>query len=377
MKIKYSVILFVLIFFHAFSQEHPEDYAYRSHTFEDKTIPYRLFVPREYDENQVYPLVTALHGIYDRGDDNEHIDGSRLVFSWSDSINQANWPCLVVAPQCPEFARWYPYNERSDEFAIWEIVNNMLDSLIVEFPIDTNRLYITGLSLGGYGTWHLLAEYPDKFAAAVPVCGGGEPELVTNYLQMPIWNFHGDADDVVPVKASRVMIDALIKNGRACVYTYCNNGDCSGLTDEEIQQALENDAKLLYTEWEDGPHEIWDQSYDYPYLFPWVFSQSKDPEFVFVLQSDKVQNDKFILKQNYPNPFNPQTTIQFSLKQSGHVRLEIYNVSGQKVDVLIDEFLSEGSFDVTWQSKGLPSGLYFYQLTVDGYSITKKLLLNK
>ncbi len=357
-----------------FGQTHADEYAYRSFTFDNKTIPYRLFYP-EIESDKQYPLITVLHGINDRGYDNEkQILGNRLAFAWSDSANQAQWPCFVIAPQCPVNIRWYPYDFQSREFAVWDMVVHLIDSLAVELPIDTSRLYLTGISLGGYGTWHFISEYPDKFAAAVPVAGGGDTTQVTRYKHLPLWNFHGENDKIVPVERSREMVKALQNQGKACLYTHCHAGDCDGLSESEIEEAIHSGATFIYTEWQDGPHEIWDQSYDYPYLFPWVFSQSKDSQFTGVWQPGTLNADKFNLLQNYPNPFNPETTIKYQLNQPGHVIITIYNLSGQRVTVLVNTFQLPGDYGVTWQPKALPSGLYFYNLTVDGYSKTKKLL---
>lgn len=381
MKFTINLIAFVLFlslsYTPTFSQAYPEDYEYRSHTYDDKTIPYRLFRP-ETKGNKLYPLVTALHGIDDRGEDNEiQILGNRLAFSWSDSVNQAKWPCYVIAPQCPSNYRWYPYDSQSRELAIWDIVINMIDSLIYEFPIDTNRLYITGLSLGGYGTWHFVSEYPDKFAAAVPVCGGGDTTLVSRYLSLPVWNFHGENDYIVPVERSREMINAFEELGQEFVYTHCKDGNCTGLSTVEIDAAVENGVKHFYTEWEDGTHEIWDQSYDYPYLFPWVFSQSRDPNFVSVSRSEPKHLAQFELSGNYPNPFNPETTIEYTLNNPGYVTLKIMNISGQTVDTIVNVFQAAGSYKTTWQPRGLPSGLYLYRFAVNGNSVTRKMLFNK
>jgi poly(3-hydroxybutyrate) depolymerase len=236
----------------------------RSHTYKGTTLPYRLFIPSPYDSLQLYPVVLALHGSGERGSDNlVQISNYRLATSWADPVNQAKYPCFVVAPQCPLNGSW-----TSDILAT---ANDILDSLAREFSIDTNRRYITGLSMGGYGTWEALARFPGRFAAAVPMSGGGDPGSVSNFRDMPIWDFHGTLDPTVPVQQSRDMINALHNLGRSVVYTQCHNADCSGLPDSVVAMDVASHQDLFYTEYQNGGHVIWDQSYDNPYLFPWVF----------------------------------------------------------------------------------------------------------
>jgi predicted esterase len=239
----------------------------RSHTFQGVTLPYRLFIPDNYSPSQKYPLVLALHGAGERGTDNLiHIRLHRLATSWADPVNQAKYPCLVVAPQCPPNQSW-------DVDAIVATVSSLLDSLANEFTIDSNRLYVTGLSMGGFGTWDLITRFPNRFAAAIPMSGGWYPDLVSRIANTPIWNFHGRVDPTVPVSESRDMIEALKGIGRTVVYTRCWNSDCTGLPDSVIALYVKSHADLFYTEYQYGGHVIWAESYDYPLLFPWVFDK--------------------------------------------------------------------------------------------------------
>ena len=249
-------------------------FEFRSHAFQGTTLPYRLFVPEEYDSAQKYPLILALHGAGERGSDNSiHVRTWRLATAWADPVNQGKYPCFVVAPQCPYGRSWtydfYPL-PIGEEMAT---VVDILDSLLVEFSIDTNRQYVTGLSMGGFGTWDLITRFPCRFAAAVPMSAGGDPFLVDRILHIPVWNFHGVLDDAVPVSGSREMMEALEGTGRTVLYTHCRMFDCRGLPDSLIAVYVESHADLLNTEYEDGGHIIWDESYDYPYLIPWVFGQ--------------------------------------------------------------------------------------------------------
>jgi hypothetical protein len=148
---------------------------------------------------------------------------------------------------------------------------DMLDSLIREFPIDTNRQYVTGLSGGAFGTWSLLFNDPVRFAAAAPVCGGADPSGASIIRDVPIWNFHGAVDDLVPVEWSRVMVEALEAQGRRAVYTNCRYLDCRGLPDSIVARAIEHRQDLLYSEYAHVGHNAWDRAYDEPLLLPWVF----------------------------------------------------------------------------------------------------------
>lgn len=243
----------------------------RSHTYQGTSLLYRLFIPQNYSPSQRYPVVLALHGSGERGSDNLiQLTSWRLATSWADPVNQARYPCFVVAPQCPSNESW---SFGSTVAGPLTVANNILDSLAREFSIDTCRMYVTGLSMGGFGTWDLIVRFPQRFAAAVPMSGGADVGTASAIIDMPIWNFHGAVDNVVPVELSRTIIEALHALGRRVVYTHCRNADCAGLPDSLIEMNVKSHADLFYTEYRTGGHVIWDESYDYPFLFPWVFDK--------------------------------------------------------------------------------------------------------
>ncbi len=246
------------------------------------TLPYRLFVPAEYDSTQAFPLVLALHGAGERGTDNErHIQLHRLATSWADPANQATYPAFVVAPQAPPNGSWTNNNEALTTFAI-------LDSLANEFNIDPDRVYITGLSMGGHGTWNLIDREPARFAAAVPMSGNAFNTLARQIQHIPIWAFHGESDTVVPVSGSRAIIRTLAHDYfRDVLYTDCRqapagvaNFDCPGvMPDSALAAAIRDHADLIFTGKKAGGHGPWDVWYDHPRLFEWVFSKTRvDPE---------------------------------------------------------------------------------------------------
>ena len=122
-----------------------------------------------------------------------------------------------------------------------------MDTLEEEFNIDEKRRYVMGISLGGYGTWHLIGSRPEKFAAAIPICGGGDPDMANNMINVPIWAFHGDKDRNVPVHLTRDVISAVRAAG----------------------------GSPKYTEYSAG-HDIWNRVYNTPGLLDWLFAQKKD-----------------------------------------------------------------------------------------------------
>jgi predicted peptidase len=219
-------------------------------------MPYRLLVPGELAS--AYPLVLFFHGSGERGKDNK----KQLVhgverFARPDS--RSRYPCLVLAPQCPtdldkQPIMWAGERERmhslklTPEVAIplrtaLELLNTIEDN----YPIDPDRIYITGISMGGFAAWEALIRHPQRFAAAIPVCGGGDVSHADRIKNVPVWAFHGADDPVVPVEYSRSMIK-MIKNAG---------------------------GRPLYTEYPGVGHNSWDRAYAEPELLSWLFSQKR------------------------------------------------------------------------------------------------------
>lgn len=264
----------------------------RSQTFEGFTLPYRLFVPAGYDPTVPYPLVLALHGAGERGTDNEsHIRPHRLATSWADPVNQAEYPTFVVAPQVPPGLRWsaeQPVDE-SNFTNVQLTTLAILDALAAEFNLDPDRIYITGLSMGGHGTWDFIARQPGRFAAAVPMSGRSYPQNADDILDVPIWAFHGESDGVVAASGSRRIIQEMEDLGREVLYTECRrspplatNYDCPDpISSDSLAAALDAHADLIFTAAENVGHGPWSVWYDHPLLFDWVFSKfRRDPDAV-------------------------------------------------------------------------------------------------
>jgi poly(3-hydroxybutyrate) depolymerase len=333
--------LFLLLSVIVSAQQNISDkFLFRSQTYQGKTLPYRLFVPENYNPAIAYPLMLCLHGSGESGADNHRqITTNRLATSWADSINQIKNPCFVVAPQCPD-EQWIT-GLHIDHVAItlnMLTVMNILDSLDQEFNIDTNRVYITGLSVGGFGTWDIIERYPNKFAAAIPMSGGGDTTAVSRIEHIPIWDFHGKIDPIIPVEFSRMMIRSFEKIGKHTVYTNCDKSNCMGLADSTIQRLINEGADFLYTEYKFGVHEIWDQAYDTPLLHDWVFKQHKIPNGVSITNFD------------YHKKIEGLQEIKWnSTLSGGKVDISYSADNGKNWQKLVENYPDNGSF--LWDSE--------------------------
>jgi predicted peptidase len=227
-------------------------------------MPYRLFTPARLEPGRRYPLVVFLHGAGGSGADNaKQLQGANVfgALVWTLPENQARHPAFVLAPQsdvnwaCTLFDPKNPPKTLADiRFCPPEALGigarlafEIIDGLLGTLPIDAARIYVTGHSMGGAGTWHMIAHRPRFFAAAVPVCGHPLPATAVAVKDVPIWNFHGEADDVEPVKTSRVMIDAIRKAG----------------------------GKPRHTEYGGVGHNVFMWAYTEPALVEWVFAQKR------------------------------------------------------------------------------------------------------
>lgn len=198
-------------------------------TYTDKktgrSMNYRLFIPAQYDEKQQYPLVLFLHGAGERGGDNlVQLTASQGATVWAKSQEQAKQPCFVLAPQASAQGGWTslmfrgfsdPY-EPEPELAM---AYSILKQVMRDYSVDKSRVYATGVSMGGYGVWALAALHPDDFAAIVPVCGGGDPNQTKKLRDIPVWAFHAELDNTVPVGFSDNMVQALKDAGGEPRYT--------------------------------------------------------------------------------------------------------------------------------------------------------------
>lgn len=215
---------------------------------------YRLFMPREYDRQTNYPLVLWLHG---SGGGDKILNPppgflgmpSNRIGWWrlfGHPETQGKYPSFVVVPRCPSNMRW---DNRGGErpSAAMRLVLQIVQSLGTEFNLDSRRFYVIGASLGGYGSWDAIARYPIMFAAAVPMCGGGDVSNARLISRTPVWAFHGERDEVVSVEESRRMIAAIKRVG----------------------------GQPRYTEYAGVGHNCWDRAYAEPDLLSWMFGQNR------------------------------------------------------------------------------------------------------
>ncbi|MFQ3598131.1 MAG: prolyl oligopeptidase family serine peptidase [Chloroherpetonaceae bacterium] len=215
-------------------------------------IPYRFFTPAVTSSQKTYPLVLYLHGAGERGN-----DASNLVLkngAWEFAKRQTQYPCYVLVPQCPKEMKWSPYQKElgyyrlSDTASlIQELLIELLNDVQRRYLVDTSRVYVVGISMGGFGTWELVMRNPSRFAAAVPICGGGDVTQVRRIQHLPIWVFHGTDDQVIPVHWSRTLVDSLKALG----------------------------SPVQYTEFPNVGHNAWSPAFANEALYEWLFSQKK------------------------------------------------------------------------------------------------------
>lgn len=224
-------------------------------TKDKASLPYRLMKPDGYskDGKDRYPLVVFLHGIGERGSDNKKQLTNGAERFVADAARKKH-PCFLAVPQCPSDKMWAgirdtkvnpKFADKPTEPAA--LVLDLIDALSKEYRIDADRIYMTGVSMGGYGTWDLISRKPDLFAAALPVCGGGDPAQAEKLTKLPIWVHHGDKDNAVPPERSREMVDAIKKAG----------------------------GKPEYTEYKGVGHDSWTPTYKDEKVHDWLFQQKK------------------------------------------------------------------------------------------------------
>ncbi|ULC60482.1 prolyl oligopeptidase family serine peptidase [Flaviramulus sp. BrNp1-15] len=214
------------------------------------TLKYRQLVS-DYAKDTKYPLVIFLHGSGERGDDNK----AQLkwgVKNFATSENMKLHPTIVIAPQCPKNTSWgnYSYENMSlqpEPTKTMTLLIELIHKAIENLPVDTNRIYITGLSMGGFGTFDAVSRYPDLFAAAVPVCGGGDVTKAESIAHIPMWIFHGAKDDAVNAVLSQNMLNALTKAG----------------------------SYPGYTQYPEVGHFSWIAAYSDTMMMEWLFNQRK------------------------------------------------------------------------------------------------------
>ena len=196
-------------------------------------MDYLIALPQDYDQQEKVPLVVFLHGAGERGRDLQKVKvhgPPKLIEAGK------KFPFILVSPQCPE-GQWWQAHE----------LIALLDEIESKYKVDKDRIYVTGLSMGGFGSWRLAAEIPQRIAAIAPICGGGDTSTARRLAKMPIWVFHGAKDTAVPLDLSQSMVDAITKAGGTPKLT-------------------------IYPE---AGHDSWTESYNNPEFYEWLLKQKR------------------------------------------------------------------------------------------------------
>ena len=217
--------------------QHP--HAFQKDIVKTIRMDYLLYLPKEYGVTQgKWPLILFLHGAGERGHDLSKVEihgPPKLI-----AKEKKELPFVIVSPQCPDDEWW------SSELQI-DTLDALLDDVVSRYQIDKERIYVTGLSMGGFGAWRLAAEYPHRFAAIAPICGKGDPASAQSIRHLPVWVFHGAKDNVVPLKESRQMVDALKKV----------------------------DGNVTFTVYPEAGHDAWTATYENPELYEWFLKHTR------------------------------------------------------------------------------------------------------
>jgi predicted peptidase len=210
----------------------------REGTFEQTVrLRYLLFLPRDYgtEPDEKWPLILFLHGMGERGHNLKLVKKHGVAKIVE---RRPDFPLIVLSPQCPDETTWWDHHLT---------LKALLDETVASYAVDTARIYLTGLSMGGYGTWSLATRYPGLFAAIAPICGGGLPDLASALKDIPVWAFHGAEDDVVKLEVGQRIVDAL----RAC------------------------GGNVRFTVYPGVGHDSWTQTYDNPELYQWFLQHTR------------------------------------------------------------------------------------------------------
>jgi predicted peptidase len=256
-----SPLLFLLVPVAAHAKKHETGFLDRTIAIQGVQYKYQVFIPEGWTPHQQWPVVLFLHGAGERGDDG--LLQTDVGIGTAIRTNRSGIQAIVVMPQCPKSLWWmFP--------AMDDLAMSTLEEATKEFHGDAQHTYLTGISMGGFGAWHLAQKYRGRFAALVVICGGIRPPapVLKTYPDLakmtppdspksyaaaaervgnvPVWIFHGAADEIVPVTESRRMYEAMSQIG----------------------------AEVHYTEYPGVGHASWNKAFDEPKLFPWLFSKS-------------------------------------------------------------------------------------------------------
>lgn len=219
--------------------------AFTKETFEHEgtVLPYRLYVPEDFDAEKKYPLVLFLHGAGERGDDNDAQlkNAVQILFDREDQLMSG---AVVVAPQCPVDNQWVDTPWENGNYSVAEVPESnelataveLVGAVAEKYSCDPARLYVMGISMGGFGTWDVLMRHNDIFAAGIPICGGADPEMAEIFMETPVFTFHGTADTTVPYDGTAEMVEAIEDLGSRVVNFISYNNDGHGIWDKAAKE---------------------------------------------------------------------------------------------------------------------------------------------
>jgi predicted peptidase len=220
------------------------------------TLHYKLYYPPVDDKSKKYPLVIYMHGMGSRGNDNEK-PSQKICLYFSDSIRKYKYPCFLLVPQCPVSDVWVSFpkfpnslSASKDPTPSTNLLLELVEDLIKKKNVDANRIYLTGYSMGGEGTFDLLNRAPEVFACGVPVASVADTASAERIKNIPIWAFHGAADQINDVRYTRMMIEAITKKG----------------------------GRPKFSEFPNVQHDCLKEAYGNPELWEWMFAQNKNSQ---------------------------------------------------------------------------------------------------
>lgn len=254
---KAHFFIFILLFnfsLYAFSQDSFEK---REFIHKGDTLKYQISYPDNFDKTKKYPIVLFLHGAGERGNDNT-LQMTHGSFLFTDSTNRADFPSIVIFPQCPKNRYWIDVVRTADNGFVFRekpkitkelfLVKKLIDAEVKSGAVDKKKMYVMGLSMGGMATYDLICRYPKTFAAAIPICGAVNTKRLKKVKNMPIRIFHGNVDNIVPVSNSR---------------------------DAYIELKANGSINVEYIEFPGVGHDSWTKAFAYPDFIQWLYSQSK------------------------------------------------------------------------------------------------------
>lgn len=257
-------------------------------------IPYCLIFPKDYKPGTKYPVLTYLHGAGEKGNDNNsHLN---LMVRYCKNYPQFLNDAFIVCPQCPD-GGWWNALGKTQGLGVknLDLVMKVLEDLPNYCSVDTNRYYVTGVSMGGYGTFNIISAYPNKFAAAVPICGGGDTKYAKKLVDVPIWLFHSRDDDIVNFEGSNSMYNAIKAAGG---------------------------EKINFTILDGMGHNAWNATEHNDELFRWIFNQNKGDtpslDYTHMLEIRDSDNNPIFNETDFVLSYYGDSGITLILNQEKH-----------------------------------------------------------